>query len=247
MNQKLNKTLLLASVSIGLPYLSGYAHAEKKPQTDCELRRIGEVAQIGLENGANPKGDISSVNKESLRGNQVTTDKPTNLRADGWSGRFKFFPGQDEHGHYEQVIDVACDTDSNCTAEESLQIEGKVVPEPPMFDGSNPTPSPRRLPLDSNKMTTTIFRRSVLDLASVIDFPHAAPYFEPEIYRRIGTPNHVVECRENRLLMICKLDEPLVRDDYGSLTSWIILFPDLSSGPGCPGYGCPHALKREEQ
>lgn len=247
MNTKLNKAIVLTLILLGLPYLADYAHAEKKSEADCELHNIGEAAPVRLENRVNPKENISIKNEASQRCSPAIADTSTNLRADGWNGRFKFFPGQDEHGHYEQVVDVACDSDSNCTSQKSLQIEGKEIPEPPIFDGSKPTPIPNRLPFDIDKMTTIRFRRSVLDLASVSNFPHAAPYFEPEIYRQIGSPNHVVECRANIRVTICKLDEPLVRDDYGSLTAWIMLFPDMSSGPGCPGYGCPHALMREDQ
>jgi hypothetical protein len=246
MHTKLNKSILLASILLGLPYLVDYAHARQKPENDCEVRHIGEATPAGPSNGVSPKEDISTKIEASLPKNQVTIDTSTTLRAGSWRGRFKFFPGQDQPGHYEQVIDVACDTNSNCTAQKSFLIEGKEVAEPPIFDGSNPTPIPKRLPFNIDKMITMVFRRSVLDLASASDFPHAAPYFEPEIYRRIGTPNHVVECRASILVMICKLDKPLVRDDYGSLTAWVILFPDMSSGPGCPGYGCPHALTRED-
>jgi hypothetical protein len=219
MHTKLHKTILLAATLLGLPFLADSVHARLKPETDCEVRHIGEVTPIRPSNGVSPEGHISTKIEEGLRQNQVTADTFTNQRAGGWNGRFKFSPGQVEHGHYEQVIDVACDTNSNCTAQKSLLIEGKEVAEPPIFDGGNPTPIPKRLPFNIDKMITTVFRRSVLDLANVSDFPHAAPYFEPKIYRQIGTPNHVVECRTNILVMICKLDEPLVRDDYGSLTA----------------------------
>jgi len=247
MHTKLNKTVFLTSILLGLPFLTDSAHARQKPETDCEVRHIGEATPIRPSNGVTPKEDICTKIEESLRQNQVTADTSTNHRAGGWNGRFKFSPGQDEHGRYEQVIDVACDTNSNCTAQKSLLIEGKEVAEPPIFDGGNPTPIPKRLPFNIDEMITMAFRRSVLDLANVSYFPHAARYFEPEVYRQIGTPDHVVECRANILVMICKLDEPLVRDDYGSLTAWITLFPDMSSGPGCPGYGCPHALMREDR
>jgi hypothetical protein len=122
--------------------------------------------------------------------------------------------GQDEHGSYEQVIDIACDTDTNCPAQKSQQINGKEIPESLIFDGSNPTPIPNRLPFALDTTTTMRFRRSILDLANATDFPHAAPYFEPEIYRQIGTPNHVVECRANILLMICELGSPLIRNSH---------------------------------
>jgi hypothetical protein len=245
MNIKLKKLIFLAAVmSIFSPYLIGRVRAEKEPQPDCELRRTETVVQAGLTNYAAPKADGSTIDEAPLRGNKRTADKSAHHCAGGWNGRFKFVTGQDERGRYEEVIDITCDTDSNCTAQKSLQLKGKEILEPPIFDGSNPTPIPTRLPFNLDKMVSTRFRRSVLDLANVTDFPRAAPYFEPGIYRQIGTPNHVVECRANILLMICKLDAPLVRDDYGILTAWIILFPDMSSGPGCPGFGCPHALTK---
>ena len=248
MNTKLQKLIFsVAVMSIFSAYLIGRVHAEKKPQADGELRRTETVVKAGLTNCAGPKDNVITIDEATLRGSQRTADKFARHRADGWDGRSKFVTGQDEHGRYEQIIDIACDTDANCTSQKSLQINGKEIPEPPIFDGSNPTPIPTRLPFSLDKMISTRFRRNVLDLTNVTDFPRAAPYFEPRIYRQIGTPNHVVECRANILLMICKLDTPLVRDDYGSLTVWIILFPDMSSGPGCPGFGCPHALTREDQ
>lgn len=246
MSTKFNKVILLTSISLGLLCLAAYART-KNPETDYELHHIGKATPAALGKQVSPQKNVNTKSEASLRLNQVTADRSTNPRADGCNGRFKFFPGQNEHGHCEQVVDVVCDTNSNCTAQKSILIDGKEFLEPPIFDGGDPTPIPKRLRFDIDKMTTTAFRRSILDLASVRDFPHAASYFEPEIYRQIGTPNHAEECRTNMLVSICKLDEPLVRDDYGSLTAWIILFPDMSSGPGCPGYGCPHALTREDQ
>jgi hypothetical protein len=43
MNTKLKKLIFLAAViSIFSPYLIGRVHAEKEPQSDCELRRTPE-------------------------------------------------------------------------------------------------------------------------------------------------------------------------------------------------------------
>jgi hypothetical protein len=206
-----------------------------------------EMVQAGVAKGTSPTEDVSVTSEATLRGSQRTSDNSAHHGADGWHARFKLMTGQDEHGRYEQIIDIACDTDTNCTAKKSQQINGKEIHESPIFDGNNATPIPNRLPFELDRTTTTRVRRSILDLANATDFPHAAPYFEPEIYRRIGTPDHVVECRASILFIICELDSPLVPDDYGHFTAWIILFPDLSSGPGCPGYGCPHALTREDQ
>jgi hypothetical protein len=231
MNKKLKKLTFLAAVlSICSTYLIGRAQAEEALQARCELPRKGTVIPAELTKCTDRKD----------------YDNPARYRGDDWNGRFKFVVGQDEHGRYERAIAIACETDSNCTAQQSLHINGKEVPESPIFDGSNPTPIPSRLPFNLDEMISTRFRRNVLDFANATDFPHAAAYFEPGTYRQIGTPNHVVECRANILLIICKLDAALVRDDYGRLTAWIILFPDLSSGPGCPGVGCPHALTKED-
>jgi hypothetical protein len=46
MNTKLKKLIFLAAVmSIFSPYLIGRVHAEKEPQSDCELRRTETVVQ----------------------------------------------------------------------------------------------------------------------------------------------------------------------------------------------------------
>jgi hypothetical protein len=139
-----------------------------------------KVVPAGLTNCAGPKDDVSTIDEATRSGSQRTADKSARHRADGWNGRFKFVTGKDEHGRYEQIIDIVCDTDSNCTAQKSLQINGKEIPEPPIFDGSNSTPISPRLPFSLDKIITTRFRRNVLDLANVTDFPRAHPTLNRE-------------------------------------------------------------------
>jgi hypothetical protein len=70
-------------------------------------------------------------------------------------------------------------------------------------------------------------------------------YVKPEIYRQIGTPNGVLECRASRLIKICELDALVVRDDDGNLNKLVLLMPDMSAGLGCPRYGCPFSLTKQ--
>ena len=169
--------------------------------------------------------------------------------AESWNGHFKWLMAIDNGLHHEKIIDISCIDEIICTARTSTQVNGQEIEEEPVFSGSSRVPIKNDGPFEIDKETTQRVKRVVQDLAKVTNFPSAASYFNQSIYKEISTPDHIQECRMRvpDSLIICRLNKPLVSDNLGNRTSWVLLLPDFSSnGLACPGYGCPVALTKNK-
>lgn len=167
--------------------------------------------------------------------------------AERWNGHFSWLITIDNGIRHEKIIDISCINEIKCNARTSMHVNGKEIEEEPLFYGSSTVPIKTDGPFEIDKETSEIVRRVVQDLANVTDFSGAATYYNPNIYREIGTPDHVQECRVrvSDALIICRLNKRLVSDYFGNRTSWVLLLPNFSSaGNACPGYGCPVALTK---
>lgn len=164
-----------------------------------------------------------------------------------WTGHFKALSGSDNGIRHETIIDISCPDGVTCTARTSTYINGQEKEEEAVYSGNNVLLK-NDGPFEIDKLTTERVKRSVKDMAPIADLPHAPAYYNSAIYREIGSPDHVRECRARAedALVICRLHRPRVSDDVGRRTAWFLILPDYSSGAGCPGFGCPAALTRED-